>query len=94
MSDSSLGELTSAALSAKHSRYHETQADDYGYDFLKKHGRNPWAMGQAFKKLQNLSRQNNSRYAKLLSAFSSHPDFDERIAHMKERATSDGYVTP
>lgn len=93
VSDSSLGELTSAALSAKHSRYHETQADDYGYDFLKKHGRNPWAMGQAFKKLQKLSKQKSSKYDKLLSAFSSHPDFDERIEHMKEKAEADGYVT-
>ena len=93
VSDSSLGELTSAALSAKHSRYHVTQADDYGYDFLKKHGRNPWAMGQAFKKLQKLSKQKSSRYDKLLSAFSSHPDFDERIEHMKEKAEADGYVT-
>ena len=92
VSDSSLGELTSAALSAKHSRYHETQADDYGYDFLKKHGRNPWAMGLAFKKLQKLSKQKSSKYDKLLSAFSSHPDFDERIEHIREKAEADGYT--
>ena len=52
LSDSSLGSITSAALSAKHSRYHETQADDYGYSFLKRCGKNPWAMGLAFKKLK------------------------------------------
>ena len=49
LSDSYLGSITSAALSAKHSRYHETQADDYGYEFLKECGKNPWAMGLAFK---------------------------------------------
>ena len=38
LSDSVLGDLTSAALTAKHSRYHEAEADDYGYDFLKKSG--------------------------------------------------------
>jgi len=52
LSDSYLGALSSVALSAKHSRTHETEADDYGYDFLKKNGRNPWAIGLAFKKMK------------------------------------------
>ena len=78
LSDSYLGDITSAALSAKHSRWHETQADDYGYEFLKKSGKNPWAMGLAFKKLKAISQQkDHSKYEKLLEAFSSHPDFDE-----------------
>jgi len=93
LSDSYLGSITSAALSAKHSRYHETQADDYGYQFLKDCGKNPWAMGLAFKKLKALSKQNsNSKYSKLLEAFSSHPDFDERIERMRIKAENDGYV--
>lgn len=92
LSDSSLGSITSLALSAKHSRYHETQADDYGYRFLKKCGKNPWAMGLAFKKLKALSKQGDgSKYDKLLEAFSSHPNFDERIERMKSRAINDGY---
>jgi len=92
LSDSSLGSITSWALSAKHSRYHETQADDYGYSFLKKCGKNPWAMGLAFKKLKALSKQgDSSKYDKLLEAFSSHPNFDERIKRMREKAKNDGY---
>ena len=92
LSDSYLGSITSSALSAKHSRYHETQADDYGYDFLKKCGKNPWAMGLAFKKLKALSKQgDSSKYDKLLEAFSSHPNFDERIGHIKDRARKDGF---
>lgn len=92
LSDSSLGSITSSALSAKHSRYHETQADDYGYSFLKKCGKNPWAMGLAFKKLKTISKQKDkSKYLKLLDAFSSHPDFDERIERMKSKAIDDGY---
>lgn len=92
LSDSSLGSITSVALSAKHSRYHETQADDYGYAFLKKSGKNPWAMGLAFKKLKALSKQSNqSKYSKLLEAFSSHPDFDERIERMRIKAQNDCY---
>lgn len=92
LSSSSLGSITSSALSAKHSRYHETQADDYGYSFLKNCGRNPWAMGLAFKKLKAISKQRDkSKYSKLLDAFSSHPDFDERIERMKSKAIIDGY---
>jgi putative metalloprotease len=93
LSDSYLGSLTSVALSAKHSRYHETQADDYGYDFLKKCGKNPWAIGLAFKKLKALSKQKeHSKYDKFLEAFSSHPNFDERIRHIKNKARKDGYI--
>lgn len=92
LSDSYLGNITSAALSAKHSRYHETQADDYGYEFLKKSGKKPWAMGLAFKKLKSLSKQRDqSKYSKLLEAFSSHPNFDERIERMRIKAQNDGY---
>ena len=92
LSDSSLGSITSVALSAKHSRYHETQADDYGYEFLKKSGKNPWAMGLAFKKLKSLSKQRDqSKYSKLLEAFSSHPNFDERIERMRTKAEKDGF---
>ena len=92
LSDSYLGDLASLALSAKHSRSHETEADDYGYDFLKKNGKNPWAMGLALKKLKQLSEgDNKSRYDAWLQAFSSHPDFDSRIEHMRQRAQKDGY---
>jgi putative metalloprotease len=92
VSDSFVGELSSMALTAKHSRQHETEADDYGYNFLKKSGKNPWAMGLAFKKMKQLSEsKNKSRYEVLLNAFSSHPDFDKRIERMKQRAKKDGY---
>ena len=88
-----LRKAASEALTAKHSRYHETQADDYGYDFLKAHGKNPWAMGEAFKKLKSLSkRTGDKRLEKLLQLFADHPDFDERIEHMRKRAKSDGYL--
>lgn len=93
LSNSYIGDLCGAALSAKHSRYHETEADDYGYEFLKENGKNPWAMGKAFLKLKELSQKKNSKYSVLLQAFSSHPDFDERIRRMKEKAEEDGFQT-
>ena len=92
LSDSALGDICSVALTAKHSRHHESEADDYGYDFLKESGRNPWAMGKAFIKLKELSGQKgNSRVQQWLQAFSSHPDFDQRIERMRQRAEEDGY---
>lgn len=92
LSESVLGTICSTALSAKHSRYHESEADDYGYDFLKKNGKNPWAMGKAFIKLKELTEKNsNSRVQKWLQTFSSHPDFDARIQQMRKRAEEDGY---
>ncbi len=94
LSDTVLGDIFSAAITAKHSREHETQADNYGYDFLKECGMNPWAMGKAFMKLKALSQQkNNSRIQKWLQVFSSHPDFDTRIEQMRLRAQEDGYET-
>ena len=91
LSDSFIGDLSSLALSARHSRYHETQADEYGYEYLKKSGRNPWAMGLALIKLKKLSEGNSaSKYEKWLQAFSSHPDFDARIENIRRMAKRDG----
>lgn len=93
LSDSYLGDICSIALSAKHSRYHESQADDYGYDFLKGLNINPWAMGKALIKLQQMSEdKSNAKYRQLLQVFSSHPDFDIRIQHIKERAEVDNFI--
>ncbi len=84
LSDSVLGDLSSVALSASHSRYHETQADEYGYRFLERCGKNPLSMVKMLAKLKKLSEQDDSgKYDKWLQAFSSHPDFDSRIEHIK-----------
>ena len=90
LSDSFLGSVSSAVLSATHSKVHEMEADDYGYDFLKNHGKNPRAMIKMFEKLKKMSKQNNSRYTKWLKLFASHPDYDTRINHLKQRCEEDG----
>ena len=94
ISDSFLGSVSSAVLSASHSKVHETEADDYGYDFLVRHDRNPWAMVKLFEKLKKMSKQKNSRYTKWLKVFASHPDYDTRINHLKSRCEEDGYSRP
>lgn len=91
LSDSFLGNVARAAISAKHSRRHENEADEYGYEFLKKCGKTPWAIGLAFKKMKELEENGSSKYTKLLQPFSSHPDFDERIENIREKAEKDGY---
>ena len=90
ISDSFLGDISSIALSASNSRYHETQADEYGYSFLEKCGKNPMAMVSMLEKLKKLSEsKNSSKYKKWLQAFSSHPDFDKRIEHINNLAHKD-----
>ena len=94
ISDSFLGSVSSAVLSASHSKVHETEADDYGYDFLVRHDRNPWAMVKLFEKLKKMSKQKNTKYTKWLKVFASHPDYDTRINHLKSRCEEDGYSRP
>ena len=48
-------------------------------------------MGLAFKKIKKLTGSNDLRYSTLMQAFSSHPDFDERIERMRRKAREDGY---
>lgn len=94
LTDSQLGDLADKMMSAKYSRKQESQADDYGYDFLKANGRNPWAMAMAFvgmEKIENASPQASSFVNNL---FSDHPELTKRIDNMSKRATKDGYTMP
>ena len=53
LTDSQLGDLGEALVNATYSQKQERAADDYGYEFLKKAGKNPWAMALSFQKLKN-----------------------------------------
>lgn len=94
LTDSQLGDLTEALVNAKYSQKQECGADDYGYEFLKKAGKNPWAMALSFQKLKELEAQNGVQSNKLNQLFSTHPDLDLRIKRMEERATSEGIAKP
>ncbi len=50
LSDTELGEMANAMLEAKHSKKQESQADEYAYNFMKKHGYDVVAVYTAFKK--------------------------------------------
>ena len=95
LTDSQLGELGEALLNATYSQKQESNADAYGYEFLKKNGKNPWAIALSFEKLKKLEEdagyQKDSKWKRM---FSSHPDLDKRIKTMGDRAKKDGFERP
>ena len=93
LSESQLGALGQSLVGAKFSQKQEKEADDYGYEFLKSHGKNPWGMVMAFEKLEgdNSSAKKSSYVQKM---FSSHPETQERIKRLSERAAKDKIERP
>lgn len=84
-----------ALIHANYSQKQECEADDYGYDFLKKAGKNPWAMALSFQKLKQMQEEAGvQKGSKLSQLFSTHPDLDLRIRRMEERATKECIVRP
>lgn len=95
LTDSQLGDLSEALVNASYSQKQEREADDYGYDFLKKAGKNPWAMALSFQKLKQLQEEAGAQKdSKLNQLFSTHPDLGARIERMQKRATDDGIEKP
>ncbi len=95
LTDSQLGDLGEALMSASYSKKQEHEADAYGYEFLEGVGRNPWAMAISFERLKALSEEQGAGDAsKMSQLFSTHPDLDKRINNMSTRATKEGYTRP
>ena len=93
LTSSQLAQLGSQMMSAKYSQKQESNADDYGYDFLKANGKNPWAMAYAFEKLEALEGAQPSSSG-LSQMFSSHPSTPKRIKHIQDRCKKDGIAQP
>ncbi|MCM1029162.1 MAG: M48 family metallopeptidase [Pseudoflavonifractor sp.] len=91
LTDSQLGAIGNSLVSSKYSRKAETNADDYGYNFLKRNGRDPRAMVYAFRKLQAMEQQADAQSTPLSQLFSSHPDVGARISNMVKKCRKDGY---
>lgn len=87
-----LGQLGQTLVSSRFSQKQESNADDYGYDFLKANGKNPWAMAMAFTKLGEL--EGASQSGGLSQMFSSHPSTPERIKHIVDRCHKDKIAPP
>ncbi len=91
LTDSQLGQLGEALVNARYSQKQENNADDYGYEFLKKHGKNPAAMAASFKKLKQLEGASSAGSNMINQLFSSHPQLEKRIERMEKKCKKDGY---
>lgn len=92
LTQSQLAQLGSTLVSSKFSRSQESNADDYGYDFLKANGKNPWAMAMAFSKLESM--ESGAQSSQLSQMFSSHPSTPDRIQHIVDRCHKDNITPP
>ena len=94
LSDSMVGDLFETLSSSQYSQKQEYEADEYGYEFLKSHGVNPWAMALSFEKLKSMQESSNYSGGAVMQLFSTHPELDKRIQRMSQRATADGFTRP
>lgn len=92
LTDSQLGALGETILNARYSRKQETEADDYGYNYLCEAGVNPWALVRSFEKLQKISGEGQG--GPVSNLFSSHPNTQTRIDHLTQRCLQDSYERP
>lgn len=92
LTSSQVGAIAQNLASSKYSQSQESNADDYGYDFLKAHGKNPRAMVKAFQKLKQMEETSGGTASNgLAQLFSSHPDINKRINRMEQKCAKDGY---
>jgi len=84
LSSSELGALGEALVKSQFSQSQETESDEYGVAFLKKHHLDPKAMESALRKLATLS----SKKGGLDGMLSSHPDPGKRAEHVHELAAA------
>lgn len=77
---SQLGDLSEKFLNSQFSQTQETASDDYGVQFLKRHGYNPKGMASSLRKLAALSAGKSSAVDQM---FSSHPEPNARAARLE-----------
>lgn len=75
---SDIGAIGEAAVNAKFSRANETQADEYGVDFLRRHGMDPNA---SVRGMQKLASQDGKAKTSFLD---DHPASQERVSHLQK----------
>lgn len=85
LTDSQLGALGEALAGAQFSQKAEYAADDYGYDLLKKCGKDSGAMASALRKIQQLQDDSNIDRSKVKQLFSTHPESGKRAARLEKK---------
>ncbi|MBT8482586.1 MAG: M48 family metalloprotease [Myxococcales bacterium] len=83
LADSQLGAFLEDVMNAKFSRNDESASDEYGFNFMVKHGFDYHAMEGAFSKLAELSGESGKKSLK-----ATHPGAAERARIAKERANA------
>lgn len=81
LADSDLGAIGEKLLNSQFSQSQETESDDYGLAFMKKHGYDARAMESAFRKLAALGGSQTG----LDQMMSSHPDSAKRADRMRDK---------
>ena len=77
---SQVGELSEKFLNSQFSQTQETSSDDYGVQFLKRHGYDTKGMASSLRKLAALSGGKSSAVDQM---FSSHPEPNARAARLE-----------
>ena len=85
LTESQLGRLAEAFASAQFSQKQEYAADDYGYNYLKKNGKNPKAMASALRNLQKLFDDPKTDKSKIKQLFSTHPESKKRAERLEKK---------
>jgi len=85
LTESQLGELGEALAGAQFSQKAEYAADDYGYELLKKCGKDPKAMASALRVIQKLQDDANIDSSKVRQLFSSHPESGKRAEKLDKK---------
>jgi putative metalloprotease len=86
LTNSQLGQLAEAVANARYSQGQERQADAYGYEFLKKCGKDHASMASSLGVLLRLQEEAGAAQSGALqSLLSSHPDLRKRIDALNKR---------
>ncbi len=83
LADSDLGALGETLVKSQFSQSQETDSDDYGLAFMKKHGYDVKGMESAFRKIAKLGSGGKGGLAEMLS---THPDAGKRADRMRDKA--------
>ncbi|WP_254663931.1 M48 family metallopeptidase [Hafnia alvei] len=83
LSQTQLADLGEALINSQFSQHQESEADDFSYDFLRKHKLNTLGLATSFEKLAELDGGRKG------SMFDSHPPSTERAQHIRDRIAAD-----